>query len=156
MRQQAAGFEGEPAQLRHSLTAGKSPAGQTHIWRNAFFPVVWNLCLTMCVWTVECAKAGACHIGSIINEHGLQGQLDQAWGSWVIWRVVVSGLLAQLCQLRWQNASELHDGMCVCVCVHTSMSAALHVCTRFCKNGSTGGKSSHMLDVDSRNKQAWN
>lgn len=54
-------------------------------------------CVYVCVWTVECANAGACHIGSIINEHGLQGQLDQAWGIWVIWRVVQSGLLAQLC-----------------------------------------------------------
>lgn len=75
MLQQAASFEGEPAQLRHSLTAGKSPAGQ-----NACFPVVWNLsvtvCMCMCVWTVGCANSGACHIGFIINEHGSLRQLD--------------------------------------------------------------------------------
>lgn len=96
MRQQAAGFEGEPAQLRHSLTAGNSPAGRTHIWRNACFPVVWNF---MCDRDSACVfgNAGACHIGSVINEHGSLGQLDQVWGSWVIWRVVESGMLAQLC-----------------------------------------------------------
>lgn len=49
-------------------------------------------------WTVECANAGACHI---INEQGSLGQLDQARGSWVIWRVAKSGLLAQLCLLTW-------------------------------------------------------
>lgn len=51
----------------------------------------------MCAWTVECANAVSCHIGSIINEDGSLGQLDQAWGSWEIWRVVESDLLAQLC-----------------------------------------------------------
>lgn len=45
MWQQAAGFEGELAQLRHSFTAGKPPAEQTHIWRNARFPVERNLCV---------------------------------------------------------------------------------------------------------------
>lgn len=81
--QQAAGFEGEPAQLRHSLTAGKSPAGRTHIWWNARFLHRAEY-IYICAGTVKCANAGACHIGSIINEHGSLGQLDQAWGSWVI------------------------------------------------------------------------
>lgn len=94
MWQRAAGFEGEPAQLRHSFTAGKSPAGQTHIWRNVRFPVEQDLCVHG-RWSV--LILGACRIGSIINEHGSLGQLDQAWGSWVIWRAVESGLLAQLC-----------------------------------------------------------
>lgn len=90
MWQQVAACEGEPAQLKRSLTAGKSPAGQTHMEKCMLFCRVEFVCVSMDV-------AGACHIGSVINEHGTLGQLEQAWGSWVIWRVVWCDLLAQLC-----------------------------------------------------------
>lgn len=144
MWQQVAACEGEPAQLKRSLTAGKSPAGQTHMKKCMLFCRVEFVCVSMDV-------AGACHIGSVINEHGTLGQLEQAWGSWVIWRVVWCDLLAQLCQLRWEKCSCRMK-----VCAHTYMTTVAHVCTCFYRDELTRGSLSQIPERDRGNKQAWN
>lgn len=96
MWEQVAGLVGKPAHLRRHLAAGKSPAGQTHMEGCMLSCGVEIVCLHECV-CLNVLVLEPVTQDSIINEHDLLGHLDQAWSRWVIWRLVKSSLLAQLC-----------------------------------------------------------